>query len=286
MKVYNCFQFFNELDTLEIRLQENWNCTDYFVIAESNHTHTGKEKSYILLDNWERFKPYAEKIRRIQVDETLEEQAQYFPGETPEWVREKYQRFALKKGLYDMEPEDLVIISDLDEVPRSEAIQAIKEDQNNYDRYLLNIPQFHFRLNFMRIKPVTKYANIMVVRGRAFTNPMQEREYTFPWFKPPQDSVFLDHGGWHFTWLGDNTANLVKLESICHIDANTEELRQRYNVNWMLENKLGREGEKGDERFEWVKLDEYFPKCILENKEKYQHLIIPDGEFTVEDLYG
>lgn len=285
MKVYNCFQFFNELDTLEIRLQENWDVTDYFVITESNYTHAGKEKNYILLDNWERFKPYADKIRRIQVDESLEEQRRFFPNDTPEWIREKYQRFALTKGLHDVSKEDLIIISDLDEIPRSEAIEAIKADQNNYDRYLLNIPHFYFRLNFMCIKPHTKYANIMVVRARAFRDPMSEREYTFPWFKPPKDSVYLDHGGWHFTWLGNNEENLVKLESICHLDGNTEEVRSKYNVQWMIENKVGRDGEKGEQRFEYVKVDEYFPKCIYENKERWGHLIIEGATFSADDLY-
>ena len=285
MKVYNCFQFFNELDILEIRLQENWDTTDYFVISEANYTHSGIEKNYVLLDNWERFKPYADKIRRIQIDQSLEEQQKYFPNDTPEWVREKYQRFILEKGLHDCQGNDLIVISDLDEVPRSEMIQAIKDDTNDYDRYLLNIPQFHFRLNFMRTAPTTKYANIMVVRARAFTNTMKEREYTFPWFRPPENSVYLDHGGWHFTWLGDNRDNLVKLESICHLDANTEELRKRYNVQWMIDNKVGRDGPSGDEKFEYVVVDEYFPKCIYDNKERWQHLIIPGATHRVEDLY-
>jgi hypothetical protein len=285
MKVYNCFQFFNELDILEIRLQENWDTTDYFVISEANYTHSGIEKNYVLLDNWERFKPYADKIRRIQIDESLEEQQKFFPNETPEWIREKYQRFILEKGLHDRNNEDLIVISDLDEVPRSDMIQAIKDDDNDYDRYLLNIPQFHFRLNFMRTAPTTKYANIMVVRSRAFTNTMKEREYTFPWFTPPENSVVLDHGGWHFTWLGDNRENLVKLESICHLDANTEDLRKRYNVQWMIDNKVGRDGPTGEERFEYVIVDEYFPKCIYENKERWDNLIIPGATHRVEDLY-
>ena len=70
MKTYDCFTFFNELDVLEIRLKEMWDVTDYFVIAESNLSHSGKPKDYILLDNWERFKPYEEKIRRIPVSYT------------------------------------------------------------------------------------------------------------------------------------------------------------------------------------------------------------------------
>ena len=60
MKVYDCFTFYNEFDTLEIRLQEMWDQVDHFVIAEANTTHSGVAKPFMLLDNWERFKPYAD----------------------------------------------------------------------------------------------------------------------------------------------------------------------------------------------------------------------------------
>ena len=283
MKVYNCFQFYNELDILEIRLQECWDTTDYFVITESNYTHSGREKNYVLLDNWERFKPYADKIRRIQVDESIEEQQKIFPNESNEWVREKYQRWALSKGLHDKTDNDLIIISDLDEIPRSDMIGMIKNDTNGYYRYILNIPHFYYRLNFMRIKPVTHYGNIMVVQGRHFTNPMTEREYTFPWVTPPANTVFLDHGGWHFTWIGNNKQNIDKLQSYCHLDLNRPEVIENYNVSAMISNKTGLDTEEGS--FEYVKVDEYFPKCIYENQERWKDLIIPNAELNVEDIY-
>ena len=124
MKTYDCFTFFNELDVLEIRLKEMWDVTDYFVIAESNLSHSGKPKDYILLDNWERFKPYHSKIRRIQVDD--------MPETKDSWVREKFQRWALGRGLEDLEADDVVIVSDLDEIPRAEIVEMIKTDENDY----------------------------------------------------------------------------------------------------------------------------------------------------------
>ena len=142
MKVYDCFTFFNELDVLEIRLQEMWDTTDYFVIAESNLSHSGKPKDYILLDNWDRFKPYADKIRRIQVDD--------MPETKDSWVRERFQRKSIDRGLTDMNPEDLVIVSDMDEVPRAEAVEMVKEDENDWDKYILCIPMFQYQLNFMK----------------------------------------------------------------------------------------------------------------------------------------
>jgi beta-1,4-mannosyl-glycoprotein beta-1,4-N-acetylglucosaminyltransferase len=285
MKVYNCFQIFNELDIAEIRIQENWDTTDYFVIAESNYTHSGIEKPYYLLDNWKRFEPYESKIRRIQVDESLEEQRKYFPNETDEWVREKYQRFALQKGLDDMQPDDLIIISDCDEVPRSEMIAMIKEDPNDYDRYILNVPHFHFRLNYMRVRPVSVFPNVLVCRGRAFTNPMREREYVFPWFTPPADTVFVDHGGWQWTDFGTEDHVINKMKSFCHLDQNNKDIIESLKkLDWLIENKYDRDL-SFEKKFEYVIIDDYFPKCIRENFDKYQHMIIPGALHKVTELY-
>jgi len=284
MKVYNCFQFHNELDVLEIRLQEGWNTTDYFVIAESDHTHSGVSKEYLLLDNWERFKPYADKIRRIQVDHTLEEQRKVF-NNTDEWVRENYQRYALLEGLHDKADEDLIIISDLDEVPRSEMIEMIKEDENDYDRYILKIPHFHFRLNYMRVLPHIPFENIMVVRGRAFTDPMRERAYTFPWGTKPTDIAYLEHGGWHFTDFGNEQQVIKKLKSFCHLDQNDPKiLEQLENLDKMIENKWDRDL-SFIPKFEYVVIDDYFPKCITDNLAKWKHMIIPNATVSVTDLY-
>ena len=134
MKVYDCFTFFNELDLLEIRLNELYNSVDYFVIAEANMSHSGKPKDYVLEENWERFKPFQDKIRYLKIDD--------FPVTHNSWVREKFQRDALSRGFTDMQSDDLIIISDLDEIPRAEIIDMIKEDENKYERYVLRVPLF------------------------------------------------------------------------------------------------------------------------------------------------
>lgn len=277
MKTYDCFTFFNELDVLELRLKEMWDSTDYFVIAEANMSHSGKPKPYHLLDNWERFKPYESKIRRIQVDD--------FPDTPDSWIREKFQRWALGRGLEDMQPEDIVIISDLDEIPRAEMIDMIKEDENNYDRYILTIPMFQYKINYMKIFDIAKQPNIMVVRGRAFTNAQQEREFTFPWVQKPEDLVFVDHGGWHFTYFGDDDAAITKIKNFAHTETDTTDMIARHNIEWFVQNKCGHHGPSHSERFEYVKVDDYFPKAITENLDKWAHMIIPNAQFHVTDLY-
>jgi hypothetical protein len=277
MKTYDCFTFFNELDVLEIRLKEMWDVTDYFVIAESNLSHSGKPKDYILLDNWERFKPYHSKIRRIQVDD--------MPETKDSWVREKFQRWALGRGLEDLEADDVVIVSDLDEIPRAEIVEMIKTDENDYDKYVLTIPMFQYKINFMKYTERSKQPNIMLTRGRAFTNAQQEREFTFPWIPDHPNTAYIDHGGWHFTYFGDDKNAIIKLQNFAHTESDRPELIARHNIEWMVDNKYGHHGPGHEERFEIVVVDDYFPKCITENLDKYQHLIAPNAVFHVTDLY-
>ena len=277
MKIYDVFPFYNELDILEIRLQELWNVVDCFVLVESNLTFTGKSKEYIFEKNKERFEPYLSKIKHIKIDDT--------PVTDDPWVREKFQRVAGQRGLVDAQPDDIVIISDCDEIPRAELIELIKTDENNYDRYLLNVPQFNYKINFMKISTVSKHCQIIITRFKEFTDPQKEREYTFFWNPKPNNSVSVDHGGWHFTSFGDNQHVLNKLQSYSHTEANVPRITDNFDINRMIRNKCGFDGIENSERFEYVVVDNYFPECIVNNIEKWQDKIIPNAAFHVDDLY-
>lgn len=279
MKTYDCFTFFNELDVLEIRLQEMWDVTDYFVITESNLSHSGKSKTYHLLDNWERFKPYADKIRRIDVND--------MPETKDSWVREKFQRLCIDRGVTDRQPEDIIIVSDLDEIPRAEAVDMIKKDENNYSKYVLTIPMFQYKINFMKYIERSKQRNIMLTRGHAYTNGQREREFTFPWVPDAPDTVYIDHGGWHFTYFGDDRNAITKIQNFAHTETDRTELIERHNIEWMVKNKYGHHGPGHQERFEAVIVDDYFPKCITDNLDhwKAKNMIVPDAVFHVTDLY-
>jgi len=279
MKTYDCFTFFNELDLLEIRLQEMWDVTDTFVISEANMSHSGKSKEYILLDNWERFKPWQDKIKRIQVDD--------MPETTDSWVRERHQRRSLTKGLENLQPDDVVITSDLDEVPRAEVIEMIKTDENDWDRYILGLPIFQFRLNYMKIHETTKGFNIMVARGRAFTDSQREREFTFPWIPKPPDTVMVEHGGWHWSYFGNDDHAVTKIKNFAHTETDIPRFTENMNIDLLIKNKCGLWGpaEFEREKFEWVAVDDYFPKCITENLDRWQHMIIPGAVLRATDLY-
>lgn len=131
MKVYDCFSFFNEIDLLEIRLLLLNDIVDKFVIVELNKTHRGEDKKYNFPEYKDRFQPYRDKIIYIQPEEVP-----VYKG-AGDWTIENFQRNCIMRGLHNCEPEDMIIISDLDEIP------------NPY--ILKNLSQIHVELNYRLI---------------------------------------------------------------------------------------------------------------------------------------
>jgi beta-1,4-mannosyl-glycoprotein beta-1,4-N-acetylglucosaminyltransferase len=117
-RIFDCFTFFNELDLLEIRLETLSSTVDFFVIAESPVTYRGDPKPYYFLENRERFAKFLPKIRHVKVEDMPLEK-----GFDQNWHRETHQRAALERGLFDAHPNDLIMLSDLDEIPRPEKIR-------------------------------------------------------------------------------------------------------------------------------------------------------------------
>jgi hypothetical protein len=53
----------------------------------------------------------------------------------------------------------------------------------------------------------------------------------------------------------------------------------------MVAKKVGLVGENYVDRFEYVKIDDSYPEYITNNLDKWSHMIIPNADKTVEDLY-
>jgi hypothetical protein len=280
MRIFDCFTFYNEFDILELRLAELWDTVDYFVISEANTTHQNNPKPFYLKDNWDRIKKYESKIRHVMLDD--------MPMDPDTWVNERHQRRELRRGLTDLQPDDIVIVSDCDEIPRPAAIEAIKEDTNNYDRYILAIPLNYFKLNFMMIHPVCKQNNIAVVRGRAFTDPQKAREFTFhrgdlPLHYADNDFCVIEHGGWHFTYFGHTEFAKNKLLNFAHSESRN--LADAVDVDYMVANKVGLLGFNYHERFEYIQVDDYFPQTVVNNLEKYKDMIVQDATKNIYEIY-
>lgn len=285
--IYDCFTFFNELDLLEIRLNTLAPVVDRFVIAEATRTHRGQPKELLFEKNRERFAAFADKITYVVVDDLLPEEEISKDAFNFAWVNENRQRNALARGLKDLRDDDVILVSDLDEIPRPEKISeaVCLARQGEVVRFVQDL--FVYYANFKDYRSprwslgtvAISWKNFLV--GEALDRVACDR-YTVASEcagRCIQKVRFLEptrriaNGGWHMSYLGGAEAIKRKLRSFPHVEAAALESKVDERLKAGLDVLGGCRNDFG------VPLDDTFPRCLVENQEKFAHLIfaLPDG---------
>src|SRR5262245_48971218 len=229
-RVFDCFTFFNELDILEIRLAELDPLVDRFVIVEATRTFTAKPKPLYFADNRQRYERYAHKIIHVVVDD--------IPLDAPtHWAREAYQRDAIMRGLTEAAPDDRIIISDCDEIPKPELLRRALAFRGLSRRIVAFwCDNYFYRLNLRNDAHDHRLGPRLLTRGN-LTSPQLIREIQFRFSKRPHLkplaapfaswrasrrtgawtwATIIWHGAWHFTSVGDVDAVNLKFSSFSH----------------------------------------------------------------------
>jgi hypothetical protein len=113
MKVYDVFPMFNEVDLLELRMEILDKHVDFFVITECNKTFQGGDKPFYYLENKERYKKFHHKIIYNQFIDDKGDQWDH-------WDRDVNHKNAVSKALVNCSDDDIILTSDLDEIPNFE----------------------------------------------------------------------------------------------------------------------------------------------------------------------
>ena len=121
MKVYDCITFFNEEELLELRLNILNKYVDYFVICEAREDHRGNSKK--LNFNLSKFNKFKEKIIYLIVDK--------FENCKRTWDRQNFQRDYLINGIKNADKDDLILFSDIDEIPNLEKLNSLSSEINS-----------------------------------------------------------------------------------------------------------------------------------------------------------
>jgi beta-1,4-mannosyl-glycoprotein beta-1,4-N-acetylglucosaminyltransferase len=153
-RLYDCFTFFDELDLLEIRLNELYDVVDRFVLVEASSTFQGVPKPLIFEQNKARFARWIDKIKHVVCDfpdpmPRLSSKSRKKQGERAiAWDREYYQRNQILRGLADARPDDVIMVSDVDEIPSRAVMTRIMTDKL-YEGAVINLfmPYYRFYLN-------------------------------------------------------------------------------------------------------------------------------------------
>ena len=269
MKIFDCFSYWDEDLLLDIRLNTLDQYVDYFVIVEGNKTWQNNYKK--LRFDIKNFPKFKNKIIYIPVVDMPD-------GDNP-YVRENFQRNCILKGLINAADEDLILISDLDEIPNLEQINKFKPEMRFA---VFKQKHFYYKINLQSQKNPFWYGSRICVK-KYLKSPQWLRDLKFkkrPFWRIDKLRLnnILDFGGWHFCNLKSPEELLYKYKNLCETNdpyvfkekiddkyLDIDEIKKKINTGKDL---IGR-----DESYEKIELDESFPKYILDNLNNYKNWI-------------
>jgi len=281
-RVFDCFIFFNEFDLLEIRLHELAPVVDRFVIVEAPLTFTGKPKPLHFKENQARFADFADRIVHV-VDNDQ-------PASASAWERQHHQRNALGRGISEAAAEDLIMLSDLDEIPRRETVAYIKEKPPARGEVLcLELRYFNYFMNLECNKTWLRHSP-RCVRRDSYFGMQALRHIKAPESSPVRD-IFralsawreakrfvrrrtIHDAGWHFSYLGGAAAIQEKLQSI----AGGWKISPDFSTAEGIAMRVGNLSSVHDGSPMHLRpIDETFPDYLRANIERYRHLIADEA---------
>jgi len=295
MKIFDCFMYFDEDVVLDVRLNFLNSYVDKFVIVESVFNHKGeKRKPQFDISKYSKFKDKIIYILKDDIPEGIEKieksddhKEVYRKSILNAGKRENLQRNNILDGLKDINQNDWVIISDLDEIPNLEKVNL----KNINDRIVLfqqDMMYYKFNLKLDNFRWIgSKACKFKFLKSPQWLRDIKNRK--FKWWRIDalfskrkyQNLKIINNGGWHFSYLKTPEAIEKKLKSyLHHIDYDIDPIGVN-RIKKIVEDKKAIYDLKADQRQskfnaqnELIKIDNtLLPSYILENMDKFEDWI-------------
>ena len=230
MKIFDCFMYFDEEQVLDLRLNVLYQNVDYFVIVESIYNHKGEKRN--LLFNSKKFEKFSDKIIYLvydkipqlvepikETDNEKEKDGKYIMNAL---YRENAQRDFILEGLKSAKKDDLILISDVDEIPK---LSSVNLNQIKNEIILFKQDMFYYKYNLSL--PNFKWTGTKAVKKKNLVSPqwlrnVKDRKYPFyridTFFSDKKyiDIKIINDGGWHFSNIKSPEMIEHKLRSYLH----------------------------------------------------------------------
>ncbi|MDB9831848.1 hypothetical protein OAC19_02050 [Candidatus Pelagibacter sp.] len=269
MKIYDCFSYWDEDLLLDLRLNILDKYVDFFVIVEGNKTWQNNPKK--LRFDINKFHKFKNKIIYIPVEDLPD-------GDNP-YLRENFQRNAIKRGIINASDDDLIIISDLDEIPNPEVINLFSHKM----KYAC-FKQLHFYYKFnLQSKTNPFWYGSRICVKKFLKSPQWLRGLKFkkrPFWRLDKFRLnnILENGGWHFCNLKTPEELLYKYNNLCETNDPyifKEKIDNKFldlnSIKKNIENKqdiIGRSHE-----YFIIPIDNKLPEYLKDNLPQYKNWI-------------
>ena len=269
MAIYDCLQFFDEEHILDLRLNILNDFVDYFVIAESTTNHQGISKK--LNFDLSKFKKFEKKIIYIIVDDTVE--AIKKPHLFGESKVEQHQRNSIMRGLKNCHDDDLIILSDVDEIPDPNKLGSF-DKRNKYG--VFSQKMFGYKINLLNETENNWHGSKICLKKNLkypqWLRNLKFKKYPFWRLDKIKKIQIIENGGWHFAYLQSSAGISKKIKSFSHGEFNKDNFADEKKIEEKI--KTGKDIFDREISYRKVQIDETFPKYIIENKEKLKKWII------------
>jgi len=287
-KIFSATQFFNELDLLELRLETLDPVVDYFVISESTKTHSGKDKPLYYEQNKNRYKKFHHKIIHQIVNDTPGSigeiwekyittgniymkkviDSDWFDKNVESFIRDTYEKEVLLRPISkQVNNKDIVLLGDLDEIPRPNKVFLLREcDFNNGEIYHFQNDMFYYYLNLQKVNE--NWLGVIASTAEILFSKSHCR------LRTEKSGTVIPNGGWHFTYQGNKDNVKLKIESFCHQELNKDNIKE--GIGYNIENAIGLGKDLYGRPAQWKVRninDGTFPRYLVENQEKYKEYI-------------
>ncbi len=291
MNIYDCFMYFDEDLLLDLRLNSLDKFVKKFVITEATYTHNGTKKKLNFDIN--KFRKFKDKIEYIVVDRQPDNILSMSNNDTKEkrgeklilngMARDYFQRENLSKGISKADKDDLILISDLDEIPN---LNKLDFSKINNKILIFEQKMFYYKLNlfyedytWLGTKGVRKknFLSPQWLRNIKGKNYPKWRLDTFFSKKKYSNIYFVKNAGWHFTCLRTAEELEKKLLNFAHHYEYEESGLTIENLKKLISEKRVMYDHNVDQRgYKWSgksilkNLDiNLLPEHIASNLEKY-----------------
>ena len=283
--------YFDEDLLLDLRLNSLDKFVKKFVITEATYTHNGSKKKLNFDIN--KFKRFKDKIVYIVVDKHPPNILDIKENDTEDqrgeklilngMARDYFQRENLFQGIKDSVEDDLILISDLDEIPN---LTHINFSEINNNILIFEQKMFYYKLNLFYEDYI--WFGTKAVKRKNFISPQWLRNIkgknypkwridTFFSKKKYSNLSFVKNGGWHFTCLRTAEELEKKLLNFAHhyeyeeSGLKIENLRKLISEKRvMYDHNVDQKGYKWSGKSILKNLDlKFLPEHISLNKEKY-----------------
>ena len=271
MSLYDCFMYFDEDVILDLRLHTLNEYVDTFVIAEATRDHAGREKKLNFdIKNFPKFK---DKVKYLVIDDLPINVKSTKKNWASNHLRDQYQRNSLAKGFKDCDENDLIMISDIDEIPNPLKFSEFKIE-NRYACFMQK--NFQLKLNLLNITD-KNWMGTKIIKKKFLKSPQWLRNIKtakpafWKFYKPRQPQLIYD-GGWHFSFLKDAYGISKKIKSYSHSEYNKPEFTDERKIKERIMKKI--DIFDRNYKYDRIEIDQTFPKYIRENIDKFQNWII------------